>query len=253
MYLQTVLAVEPDSREVLGCAYQRPFMRIPAPSGETRAQRRKREKETDVWRQCAQQIGPSSASSLRVHVADRGADIFEFLHVCRSIETHFIVRATQDRRVQTQRGTLGSLFEQVRSQPRQDQRPFDLPARHGHKARSTTLYLSWTPLELLPPRHDPRLNKLPALPVWVIRVWEEGTPEGEEPLEWILLTSLVCTTSEQAWQRVEWYRARLSGGRLSSLPQNGMSHRGTAAAKRRALDPLVGLVVSARRAAVASA
>jgi Transposase DNA-binding len=30
MYLQTVLAVEPDSREVLGCAYQRPFMRIPA-------------------------------------------------------------------------------------------------------------------------------------------------------------------------------------------------------------------------------
>jgi DDE family transposase len=87
-------------------------------------------------------------------------------------------------------------------------RPFDLPARHGHKARSTRLYLSWTPLELLPPRHDPRLNTLPPLPVWVIRVWEEGAPEGEEPLEWILLTSLVCTTCEQAWQRAEWYRAR---------------------------------------------
>jgi hypothetical protein len=253
VYLQTVLAVEPDSREVLGCAYQRPFIRIPAPKGETRAQRRKREKETDVWHHCAQQIGPSSASSLRVHVADRGADIFEFLHVCRSIDTHFVVRATQDRRVQTQRGTLGSFFEQVRSQPRQDQRPFDLPARHGHKARSTTVYLSWTPLELLPPRHDPGLNKLPALPVWVIRVWEEGTPEGEEPLEWILLTSLVCTTSEQAWQRVEWYRARLSGGRLSSVPQNGMSHRGTTGAKRRTLDPLVGFVVSSCRAAAASA
>jgi hypothetical protein len=143
-----------------------------------------------------------------VHVADRGADIFEFLHVCRSLDTDCVVRATQDRRVQTQEGTLGSLFKQVRSQPKQDQRPFDLPARHGHKARSTTLYVSWTPLELLPPRHDPRLNKLPLLPVWVIRVWEEGAPEGEEPLEWILLTSLVCSTCEQAWQRVEWYRAR---------------------------------------------
>lgn len=33
-------------------------------------------------------------------------------------------------------------------------------------------------------------------------------PEGEESLEWILLTSLVGTTCEQAWQRVEWYRAR---------------------------------------------
>jgi hypothetical protein len=67
--------------------------------------------------------------------------------------------------------------------------------------------LSWTPLELLPPRHDPRLNTLPPLPVWVIRVWEEGAPEGEEPLEWILLTSLVCTTCEQAGPRAEWYRA----------------------------------------------
>ncbi len=52
-----------------------------------------------------------------VHVADRGADSFEFLHVCRSLETHFFVRATQDRRVHTQEGSRGSLFEQIRSQP----------------------------------------------------------------------------------------------------------------------------------------
>ncbi len=69
------------------------------------------------------------------------------------------------------------------------------------------LYLSWTPLELLAPRHDPRLNKLPPLPFWVIRVWIDQATEGEEPLEWILLTSLVCTSCEQAWQRAEWYRA----------------------------------------------
>jgi len=107
IYLQTVLAVEPGSREVVGCAYQHPFMRVPAPTGETRAQRRKRAKETDVWHHCAQHIGPSPASSMRVHVADRGADIFEFLHVCRSIDTHFLVRATQDRRIQTQEGSPG--------------------------------------------------------------------------------------------------------------------------------------------------
>lgn len=224
IYRQTVLAVEPGSREVVGCAYQHPFIRIPAPKGETRTQRRKRTKETDVWHHCAQHIGPSPASSRRVHVADRGADIFEFLHVCRRIDTHFVVRATQDRRIQPQAGTPGYLFEQIRSQPRQDQRPFDLAARPGHKARSTTLYLSWTQLELLPPRHDPRLNKLPPLPVWIMRVWEEGAPEGEEPIEWILLTSVPTTTLAQAWERVDWYRARLPGGRLAPLSQNGMSH-----------------------------
>ena len=183
-------------------------MRVAAPKDETRAQRRKRAKESDIWHHCAQQIGSSPASSLWVPVADRGADIFEFLHVCRSIGTHFVVRATQDRRVQTQQGAMGSLFEHIRTQPSQDQRPFELEARHGHTARSTTLSVSWAHLELLPPRHDPRLNKLPALPVWVVRVWEEETPAGEEPLEWILLTSVRCSSCEQAWQRAEWYRAR---------------------------------------------
>jgi hypothetical protein len=43
--------------------------------------------------------------------------------------------------------------------------------------------------------------------MWVIRVWEEQAPEGEEPLEWVLLTS-VPTTLEQAWERVDWYRQR---------------------------------------------
>ena len=44
--------------------------------------------------------------------------------------------------------------------------------------------------------------------VWVIRVWEEQAPEGEEPLEWIRFPSVPTTTLEQAWQRVEWYRYR---------------------------------------------
>ena len=44
--------------------------------------------------------------------------------------------------------------------------------------------------------------------MWVIRVWEAQAPEEEEPLEWILATSVPTTTLEQAWERVEWYRHR---------------------------------------------
>jgi hypothetical protein len=176
-----VLAVEPGSRGVLGCAYQHPFMRTPAPKGETRTQRRQRRKETDIWHECVQAIGPSTSSSVRVHVGDRGADIFEFLYTCRRLHTHFVVRADQNRRVQSAEISIEHLFEQVRGLPAQDQRPFDLPASHGRKARATTLHLSWMPLSLLPPRHDARLNKLAALPMWVVRVWEEDTPNGEEP------------------------------------------------------------------------
>src|SRR5215469_6522309 len=41
-----------------------------------------------------------------------------------------------------------------------------------------------------------------------IRVWEEQTPEGEEPLEWILVTSVATMTLDQAWERVGWYEHR---------------------------------------------
>jgi hypothetical protein len=142
---------------------------------------RQRRKETDIWQERVQALGPSTAGSVCVHVGDRGADIFEFLHACRSLHTHFVVRADQNRRVQTADESIEHLFEQARGVPAHDQRPFDLPASHGRQGRATTLHLSWMSLSLLPPRHDPRLNKLPPLPVWVVRVWEEDTPEGEEP------------------------------------------------------------------------
>jgi hypothetical protein len=60
--------------------------------------------------------------------------------------------------------------------------------------------------------------------VWVIRVWEEQAPEGEEPLEWIVLTSVPTTSLEQAWERADWYGYRLSGGGLSSMPQKWLSY-----------------------------
>ena len=55
--LQTVLAVVPESREVLGIAQQEPFLRQPAPKGETRRERERRARESQVWERCVQAIG----------------------------------------------------------------------------------------------------------------------------------------------------------------------------------------------------
>jgi hypothetical protein len=96
---------------------------------------------------------------------------------------------------------------QARLWPRQASRPFEVPARHGHPGRSTQLQLSFGQLTLLPPRHEPRASKEPVT-VWVIRVWEEQAPEGEDPLEWLLMTSVPTSTLEQAWERVDWYQCR---------------------------------------------
>ncbi len=169
-FVQTVLAVRPQSREVLGCMAQEPFVRM-------------------------------------VHVGDRGADMFPFFQACQATQTHFLVRAAQNRRVQESEDEISYALMRARSWPSQASRPFEVPARHGRQARSTQLQLSFGQMTLLPPRNEPRASKEP-LTVWVIRVWEEQAPEGEEPLEWMRLPSVPTTTLEEAWERVDWYRHR---------------------------------------------
>src|SRR6266702_2700133 len=195
-FVQTVLAVRPQSREVLGCMAQEPFVRIPAPDGEQRHQRLKREeRESDVWICQMHAIGTPAAGSMWVHVGDRGADMFPFFQACQ---------AAQNRRVQESEDEINYSLMRARSWPSQASRPFEVPARHGRQARSTQLQLSFGQMTLLPPRHDPRESREP-LTGWVVRVWEEQAPAGEEPLEWILLTSVPTTTLAQAWERVDWY------------------------------------------------
>jgi len=133
--------------------------------------------------------------------------MFPFFQACRSTQTHFLVRAAQNRRVEVCEEAITSSLTQARAFPSQASRPFEVPARHGHHGRSTQLQLACGQMTLLPPRHEPRGSKDP-MTVWVIRVWEEQAPEGEEPLEWVLLTSVPTTTLEQAWERVDWYRHR---------------------------------------------
>jgi hypothetical protein len=208
MLLQTVLAVEPESRAVLGCIAQKPFVRVRAPAQEQRYQRRHREhRETDVWMQMVEQVGSPLTAGLLVHVGDRGADMFPFFRACLWTQTHFVVRAAQNRRVEAKEEEIDHLLDQVRAWPSQDQRPFEVPASHGRAGRETRLEISFGQVSILPPWNDPRGSKDP-LTLWVVRVWEVEAPDGEDPLEWILLTSVQVSSSEQAWQRVEWYRCR---------------------------------------------
>jgi hypothetical protein len=252
-FVQTVLAVRPERREVLGCMAQEPFVRIPAPEGEQRYQRRKRdERETAVWMRQVQAIGRPESASMWVHVGDRGADMFPFFQACRSTQTHFLVRAAQNRRVQASEEGISYSLTQARSWPSQASRPFEVPASHGRQARSTQLQLAFGQLTLLPPRHEPRASKEP-ITVWVIRVWEEQAPEGEEPLEWLRLPSVPTTTLEQAWERVDWYRCRWSVEDYHQCLKSGCRIEDRQLQTVDGLMPRLGSVVSTDRALVAGA
>jgi hypothetical protein len=228
--LQTVLAVLPETRTVLGCLAQQPIMRVPAPPHEQRYQRRHRaHRETDIWLRLVEQVGPPpTGSGCLVHVGDRGAAMLPLFRQCRMTQTHFVIRAAQNRRVKagnsgkdvqsappspavaakdTHEEAITHLLDHVRTWPSQAPRPFDVPASHGRRPRQALLHLSFGPVTLLPPWNDPRGSSSP-LAVWAVRVWETNPPADAEPLEWILLTSLETQTCAHAWERVDWYRCR---------------------------------------------
>ena len=123
-FVQTLLAVRPQMREVLGCMAQEPFVRIPAPPGAQRDQRRKREeRETDVWMRQVSAIGTPAPTSMWVPVGDRGADMFPFFQACQATQTHFLVRAAQNRRVEGDEDEITYALDRARSWPSQASRP----------------------------------------------------------------------------------------------------------------------------------
>src|SRR6266480_6867816 len=97
--VQSVLAVRPSTREVLGLAHQEPFLRQPAPKGETRREREQRQRESQVWERSVQAIGSPPPGVQWIHVGDRGSDMFPLLSLCRQLQCDFVVRAAQDRNV----------------------------------------------------------------------------------------------------------------------------------------------------------
>nr|MBF6615022.1 IS4 family transposase [Chloroflexota bacterium] len=228
--LQTVLAVDPQSQQVLGIAAQQAFLRELAPPRETSRQRDKRQpKESEVWSRQVQHIGQAPAGCQYIHVGDRGSDIFRFLRECGKQGGDFVVRVQHDRRVDlrveaaetpvpTGARRHGSqrpagqeapehLFEVVRSWPSQGQRDLELDGNQKRHGRTAHLCVSWGKLRLWPPDGEEGKGERPMV-VTVVRTWEPHPPEGVEALEWLLLTSVETESEAQAWERVEWYRMR---------------------------------------------
>src|SRR5437764_7267372 len=227
--VQSVLAVVPQSREVLGVMQQEPFLRQPAPTRETRREREQRQRESQVWERSVEAIGAPPAGVQWIHVGDRYSDIFSLLSLIRQQQCDFVVRAAQDRCVdllveqadapvparshhppragQAAQAKAQHLFEVVEGWQAQGQQELHLEATKQTKARVAHVVISFGALRLLPPQHQPA-GELRPLVVWVVRVWEPEPPEGVEGLEWVLLTSVPTVSVEQAWQRVDWYRAR---------------------------------------------
>lgn len=157
-----------------------------------------------------------------IHVTDSEGDCFELLSLLVQGGSRFVIRAFQQARRVHHAGEPTSLGEAIAEARAISKRSVSVQTRKkriggeafakrkkrnwGRNAREARLSLSTTSVEFLRTR-DTRGPGEP-FQVNVVRVWEPSPPEGELPIEWVLLTTEEISTADQAWDVVEIYRRR---------------------------------------------
>jgi len=198
-----VLLAQCDSPEPKSKEDDRPSSAIPI-----------EEKKTFRWivglRDCMK-LSLEMPDTQLVGVMDREADFFElFDEQRRNPNVELLVRAKHDRSTMSDMSLFQAVGETpIRSRlsiqvPRQSARPkkSKQKARPGHPKRTADVALRYGSVELRPPSY---LADRDPVTLWIIHVIEEHPPEGVEPLEWFLLTTLGIEFVEQAEACLRWY------------------------------------------------
>jgi hypothetical protein len=192
----------------------------------TRAQRAATpliDKESYRWvetLQQAQAIAKGLPQTRLICVADSEADIYELLVAgqTESSSVHWIVRACQNRAVVGGEQAAAYIREQALAQAvlftqtikvrgRQPKVSCETRGRRQpRESRTAQVEIRAASVRLRPPyRPD---QKLPEIGVQVVLVREIAPPPGDEPVEWLLLTSLPAGDAEQARQVIQYYCTR---------------------------------------------
>jgi hypothetical protein len=210
--LHNALLVKVSSQALVGVAAQSIHYRRPAPKKENKSQRFKRERESRVWGDVIDRVGPPPEGVEWIHVCDRGADDFEVF--CHLLQNHvqWVVRASSRHRlILTPDGENKPLDAYLRSLPLAGTYELSLRARPREASRAAKLEVRQGAIEMPPPRHkSPYVKARGVDPISMRVVWvrEVGAPKGVKPIEWVLYTSLSVETFNDAWRIVEYYECR---------------------------------------------
>lgn len=209
--LHSVLAVS-ESGVPLGLLEQPAWARPISSKGKAKARckRSTEQKGSQRWLDgfaAAQAVLPGNITTV-VTVADREADIYDLFAAERQPNAKLLIRATHNRRVRQAEDELGHVKDILPTLPVGGTVTIEVTRQANRPARQAVLTICWTELTLLPPRVGAAAAKAEGERVQVVGAHEEHTPEGETPIDWLLLTTLPVSDFAQAAQCVKWYSKR---------------------------------------------
>jgi hypothetical protein len=170
---------------------------------ETWRERVSRPRESQRWAAVLERVGRPPAASRWTLIADREADFYEPIERCQRLGVDFVIRGYRNRALVDRDEHLQ---EAVRQAPVLGRRTVELRARPGRSARLAQVEVRSMAVRLKGPER--RGGARPELSLHAVEVREWAPPPGVEPLYWLLLTSLPCSTWEEVQRVVGRYAAR---------------------------------------------
>lgn len=217
-WVHSVLLVDGESGETLGLGGQKYWTREePAKRGKAKERKNRayEDKESIRWQETSELLAPQVGEDMSkiVSVADREADIYEYLHYKRTKQERFVVRVTQDRSLVSESLEPNSkpehVWTRVLSAKVCGHEVVEIAQRGGEftrKKRKANLSLRYGQLTIKSPLNAPK--KQSELTLNFVHAKEEAAPEGVTPLEWLLYTSEPVENELDVLKILAWYRLR---------------------------------------------
>jgi hypothetical protein len=155
----------------------------------------------------------------RTVVGDRESDIYQVYMGFQSQGVDFVIRSSQDRYLEHTRSEA-TLHKQAKEWSQSYGYKVKLPATDKRSAHEALLQVSYQQVNIACPqyllnsdltlRDGQKIEMAAALPLYAVRVFEspESVVNNEQPIEWLLLTSIPVLNTEQALQIIQYYRWR---------------------------------------------
>jgi hypothetical protein len=209
LHAPVAFTLERVNMGVLGAkVWQRPEQ----PVGHKRKHKPIEEKESYRWLEgyaLACEVQQSCPQTVVVSVADCEGDIQEWFLDAegRSPDerAEFRIRAKCNRRLATA-AAQSYLWEEMAAARPLGRMTFKLSRQADRVPRRVTLTVRARPVTFQGARRPG--GRLPPVQVWAVYAKELKPPKGEEPLEWLLLTSVPIEGFAGACTVVHWYRCR---------------------------------------------
>lgn len=203
--LHSSLAVDPNQKqpEVIGLLDQYIHHRTEKVNkNETYLEKQERWRESKIWEETSQRISINNSQVQIIEVMDREGDVFDIMKNCLFLNHDFLIRATCERALES--SSDDKLFDFIRKLSPAGVIELDVRKRPNQIARKALLAVSFSKIKILGPKNRKDEN----IDCNVVYVREKNPPENQEPLEWVLLTSINVNSFDDACQIIEWYKCR---------------------------------------------